>query len=84
MDEKIREAIMRELTVPLWPTAGRALGLGRSATYDAAKRGDIPTLSLSRRPRCARCSASRHHRPTAPPKQNAALSGRRLHFGAGR
>jgi hypothetical protein len=46
MDEKIREAIMRELTVPLWPTAGRALGLGRSATYDAARRGDIPTLDV--------------------------------------
>lgn len=31
-------------TVPLWPTAGQALGLQRSATYAAAKRGDIPTL----------------------------------------
>lgn len=31
-------------TVDLWPTAGRALGLGRSATYDAAGRGEIPGL----------------------------------------
>lgn len=31
-------------TVPLWPDAGRALGLGRSATYDAAERGEIPGL----------------------------------------
>ena len=44
MDEKIRKSIMNELTVPLWPTAGRALGLGRNATYEAAERGDIPTI----------------------------------------
>lgn len=31
-------------TVPLWPDAGRALGLGRSSTYDAADRGEIPGL----------------------------------------
>ena len=35
--------------VPVWPTAGRALGLGRSATYDAAERGDIPTIRIGRR-----------------------------------
>lgn len=33
-------------TVDLWPTAGRALGLGRNSTYDAAKRGDIPVLRV--------------------------------------
>lgn len=31
-------------TVPVWPTAGRALRLGRSATYAAAARGEIPGL----------------------------------------
>jgi hypothetical protein len=31
-------------TVPLWPVAGQALGLGRSATYAAATRGDMPGL----------------------------------------
>jgi hypothetical protein len=46
MDDEIREAIMTKLTVPLWPTAGRALGLGRSATYAAAERGEIPTITL--------------------------------------
>ena len=30
--------------MPLWPDAGRALGLSRNGTYDAAKRGEIPTL----------------------------------------
>jgi hypothetical protein len=36
-------------TISLWPTAGKAVGLGRSATYDAAERGDIPTIRLGRR-----------------------------------
>jgi hypothetical protein len=31
-------------TVPVWPTAGRALGLSRSSTYLAAQRGDLPGL----------------------------------------
>lgn len=33
-------------TVPLWPTAGQAIGLGRNATYAAAERGDIPTIRI--------------------------------------
>ena len=36
-------------TVPLWPTTGQALGLGRSATYAAAERGEIPTIRLGGR-----------------------------------
>ena len=38
-----------EPVVAVWPTAGQACKLGRSATYDAAKRGDIPTIRLGRR-----------------------------------
>jgi excisionase family DNA binding protein len=30
------------------PEAGRLLGLGRNAAYEAAKRGDIPTLRVGR------------------------------------
>ncbi len=30
------------------PEAGRLLGLGRNAAYEAAKRGDIPTLRMGR------------------------------------
>jgi excisionase family DNA binding protein len=30
------------------PEAGRLLGLGRNAAYDAARRGDIPTLRIGR------------------------------------
>jgi excisionase family DNA binding protein len=29
--------------------AGRLVGLGRSASYDAARRGEIPTLKFGRR-----------------------------------
>lgn len=29
--------------------AGKALGLGRQATYDACHRGDIPTIRFGRR-----------------------------------
>ena len=36
-------------TLRIWPETGRALGLSRSATYDAAARGDIPTLHIGRR-----------------------------------
>lgn len=34
--------------VALWPDAGQLLGLGRSATYEAARRGEIPTLRFGR------------------------------------
>jgi predicted DNA-binding transcriptional regulator AlpA len=30
------------------PQAGAKLGLGRSASYAAAKRGDIPTIKIGR------------------------------------
>lgn len=30
------------------PTAGAMLGLGRGASYDAAKRGDIPTIRIGK------------------------------------
>lgn len=36
-------------TIPLWPDAGRAYDLGRSASYEAAKRGDIPCIRIGRR-----------------------------------
>jgi hypothetical protein len=41
-------------TIPLWPDAGRALGLQRSAAYAAAARGEIPGLiRIGRRYRVA-------------------------------
>jgi hypothetical protein len=37
------------LVVPVWPDAGRALGLGRNATYEAVARGEIPVIRFGRR-----------------------------------
>jgi hypothetical protein len=31
------------------PKAGKSIGLGRSASYEAAKRGDIPTVRIGGR-----------------------------------
>jgi len=36
-------------TLPVWPDAGRALGLSRGATYDGVARGDIPSIRVGRR-----------------------------------
>lgn len=30
------------VTVRMWPTAGRALGLGKTLTYELAQRGEFP------------------------------------------
>jgi hypothetical protein len=46
-DLTIREivvAIQERPAVPLWPHAGRALNLGRTATFDAADAGRIPVI----------------------------------------
>jgi len=36
------------LVMPLWPETGQALGLSKNATYDAARRGEIPTVTFGR------------------------------------
>ena len=41
MDETIRKALIEELMVPLWPHAGKALGLSRNSTYKAFWSGQI-------------------------------------------
>jgi len=48
-DEEIRRQIMTKLTVPIWPHTCKALGVGRGAGYDAAARGEIPTVAIGRR-----------------------------------
>lgn len=40
---------LEQPTMPLWPDTGCALGLGRSAVYQAAKRGEIPTIAFGSR-----------------------------------
>lgn len=50
MDEaKIDGRDIQPLTIPVWPDAGRLLGLGRNATYGAISRGEIPVIRLGRR-----------------------------------
>jgi excisionase family DNA binding protein len=46
-DDLIVEDVER-LVMPLWPDAGQALGLSRNATYEAARRGEIPTIRFGR------------------------------------
>lgn len=36
-------------TLNLWPATGQLLGLSRQSTYDAAARGEIPTIRIGRR-----------------------------------
>ena len=40
--------IRGRLTIDV-PEAGRLLGLGRNAAYEAARRGEIPTLRIGQR-----------------------------------
>lgn len=35
-----------EPTVPLWPDVAGWLGIGRSSAYQAAQRGEIPTIRI--------------------------------------
>src|SRR5918996_6601958 len=37
-----------KLAVPLWPDVGKALGLSKNHTYDAARSGEIPTIKIGR------------------------------------
>jgi hypothetical protein len=48
MDE-IKRELVEKLSVSV-PRAGQALaGLGRNASYEAAQRGDIPTIRIGKR-----------------------------------
>lgn len=44
--DELKRALIEELTVPVWPHAGKAFGLSRNPAYEAAKRGDIPTIRI--------------------------------------
>jgi excisionase family DNA binding protein len=46
--QQIAGSIVRRRTLTV-EEAGRILGLGRTTAYAAAKRGDIPTISIGRR-----------------------------------
>jgi excisionase family DNA binding protein len=40
--------LAENVVLPLWPEAGEVLDLGRSATYAAAKNGEIKTIRFGR------------------------------------
>lgn len=44
--DDLRVALLEEMTVSVWPHAGMALNLSRNSAYEAAKRGDIPTIRI--------------------------------------
>ena len=46
MNEKVLAKTRKTFTVP---EAGRVLGIGRSAAYEAARTGQIPTIRIGKR-----------------------------------
>ena len=70
MSGDLADLLTSNTSVPLWPTAGKAVGLGRNATYEAAKRGEIPTGRRIpvRQHRSAECSASTTRRVWREPR----------------
>ena len=49
MDTKRETPVVERRTMPLWPDAGKTLGLSRQSVYAAARRGDIPTIRIGGR-----------------------------------
>jgi hypothetical protein len=40
---------IKRQTINLWPDAGKALGIGKNQAYEAARRGEIPSIRLGKR-----------------------------------
>jgi len=59
------------VAVPLWPDAGRALGLGKNSTYAAAQRKEIPTLEFGRLKRVPLAWLNRIRNGDIPPPKAA-------------
>lgn len=58
----------RELPVLTVPEAGARLGLGRSAAYSAAKRGELPVIRIGGRILVLRAPFERLLRGEPPPR----------------
>ena len=54
-----------ELTISV-PEAGRRLGLGKNASYEAARRGELPVLRFGRKLRVPRVALERLLSETKP------------------
>ena len=48
-NDELKTLLSERPTVPLWPVTGKALGLGRGATYSAASKGDIETIQIGKK-----------------------------------
>jgi hypothetical protein len=48
--------------IDLWPDVGEILGISRQSTYNAAYRGEIPTIRIGRRLVVPGCQAASHAR----------------------
>jgi hypothetical protein len=46
--KRILEDIRTKPVVPIWPHAGKALGLGRASAYSAARRNEIDVVRHGR------------------------------------
>jgi excisionase family DNA binding protein len=46
--KRVKNLEVERLTISV-PEAGRRLGLGRNAAYEAAKRGELPVLKFGKR-----------------------------------
>ena len=55
-----------ELTISV-PEAGRRLGLGKNAAYEAARRGELPVLRFGRKLRVPRIAYERMLSEPKPP-----------------
>jgi hypothetical protein len=47
--KEILDEIRTKPTVPVWPHAGKALGISRGSTYNGAKCGEIEVIKIGRR-----------------------------------
>jgi excisionase family DNA binding protein len=45
---EVQKMLDENAAVPVWPEAGKALGLTRGAAYQAAQSGDLPTIRFGR------------------------------------
>jgi excisionase family DNA binding protein len=59
MGNKRKAAPKREPETYSVPEAGRIVGLGKNASYDAAKRGELPVLRFGRLLRVPRAALER-------------------------
>lgn len=40
---------MEPVLVPIWPDAGKAIGLGRTKTFELVGSGELPSVRVGRR-----------------------------------